>query len=149
MKALIQRVSGASVSVNDKNIGTIGNGLLIFIGIYSDDSVDDIHKICNKIINLRIFNDSNEKLNYSILDIKGEILLISQFTLCADTKRGNRPGFNNAMNPKDAINLFNSLKDELSGLINVKVGKFGENMDISSVNKGPVTIMLDTKNENK
>ena len=149
MKALIQRVGSASVSVNDKNIGTIRSGLLIFIGIYSDDSVDDIHKICNKIINLRIFNNSNGKMNHSILDIKGEILLISQFTLCADTKRGNRPGFNNAMKPKDAINLFNSLKDELSGLINVKVGKFGEAMDISLVNKGPVTIMLNTKNENK
>ena len=149
MKALIQRVSSASVGVNNKNIGTIGGGLLIFIGIYSDDSVDDIRKICNKIINLRIFNDSENKMNRSILDIKGEILLVSQFTLCADTKKGNRPSFNNAMNPKNAINLFSSLKDELSRLISVKVGKFGENMDVSLVNEGPVTIMLDTKNENK
>ena len=149
MKALIQRVGSASVSVDDKNIGTIANGLLIFVGVYFDDSIDDVYKISNKIVNLRIFNDSHGKMNYSILDIKGEILLISQFTLCADIKRGNRPSFKDAMNPKQAINLFNFLKDELSGLVNVKIGKFGEKMDISLVNEGPVTIMLDTKNENK
>jgi D-tyrosyl-tRNA(Tyr) deacylase len=149
LKALIQRVGSASVRVNDKNIGTIGSGLLIFIGIFSDDSINDIRKISNKIINLRIFNDFQEKMNKSILDVKGEILLVSQFTLCSDTKKGNRPSFNNAMDPDSAINLFNSLKDELSKLISVKVGKFGENMDVSLVNEGPVTIMLDTKNENK
>ena len=142
-------MGGASVRVNDKNIGTIGNGLLIFIGIFSDDTINDIRKISNKIINLRIFNDFQEKMNQSVLDVKGEILLVSQFTLCADTKRGSRPSFNNAMKPEKAINLFNSLKDELSKLINVKVGKFGEKMDVSLVNEGPVTIMLDTKNENK
>jgi len=149
LKALIQRVGKASVSVDGKSVGTIGKGLLIFIGIYSNDSIDDIYKICKKILNLRIFNDSNKKLNKSILNIEGEILLVSQFTLCADTQRGNRPSFNNAMNPEEAINLFNYLKDELSKLISVKIGKFGEMMEVSLINDGPVTIMLDTKNEDK
>ena len=149
MKALIQRVSRADVGVGGKSVGTIGRGLLIFIGIYSDDSRDDVYKICRKIINLRVFNDSDKKLNKSVLDIEGEILLVSQFTLCADTQRGNRPSFNNAMKPEKAINLFNHLKDELSKLISVKIGKFGEMMEVSLINDGPVTIMLDTKNENK
>ncbi len=149
MKALIQRVSRADVGVGGKSVGTIGRGLLIFIGIYSNDSRDDVYKICKKIINLRVFNDSDKKLNKSVLDIEGEILLVSQFTLCADTQRGNRPSFNNAMKPEKAINLFNHLKDELSKLISVKIGKFGEMMEVSLINDGPVTIMLDTKNENK
>ena len=149
MKALIQRVGKANVSVNGKSVGTIGKGLLIFIGIYYNDSIDDIYKICKKIINLRIFNDSNKKLNKSVLDIGGEILLVSQFTLCAETKKGNRPSFNNAMGPKEAINLLNHLRDELSKFISVKIGKFGEMMEVSLINDGPVTIMLDTKNEDK
>ena len=149
MKALIQRVSGADVSVNGKSVGTIGRGLLIFIGIYSNDSINDVYKICKKIINLRIFNDSDGKLNQSILDIKEEILLVSQFTLCAETKKGNRPSFNNAMKPEKAVDLFNHLKNELSRFINVKIGKFGAMMEVSLVNDGPVTIILDTKNENK
>tara|TARA_B100001029_G_C15033079_1_gene438339 strand:- start:32 stop:481 length:450 start_codon:yes stop_codon:yes gene_type:complete len=149
LKALIQRVSRADVGVGGKSVGTIGRGLLIFIGIYSNDSRDDVYKICKKIINLRVFNDSDKKLNKSVLDIEGEILLVSQFTLCADTQRGNRPSFNNAMKPEKAINLFNHLKDELSKLISVKIGKFGEMMEVSLINDGPVTIMLDTKNENK
>ena len=149
MKALIQRVGKANVSVGGKSIGTIGRGLLIFIGIYSNDNIDDIYKVCKKIINLRIFNDSNKKLNKSVLDIGGEILLVSQFTLCADTQRGNRPSFNNAMGPKEAINLFNHLRDELSKFISVKIGKFGEMMEVSLINDGPVTIILDTKNEDK
>ena len=145
MKALVQRVSKASVSVNNENISTIDRGLLVFIGIYSDDNSNDISKICKKIINLRIFNDSDDKVNFSILDIKGEILLISQFTLCADTKKGNRPSFNNAMKPQKALNLFNNLKDELSKLINIKTGKFGEMMRVSLINDGPFTVMLDSK----
>jgi len=149
LKALIQRVSGADVSVNGKSVGTIGRGLLIFIGIYSNDSINDVYKICKKIINLRIFNDSDGKLNQSILDIKEEILLVSQFTLCAETKKGNRPSFNNAMKPEKAVDLFNHLKNELSRFINVKIGKFGAMMEVSLVNDGPVTIILDTKNENK
>jgi len=149
LKALIQRVSRADVSVDGKSIGTIGKGLLIFIGIYSNDSIDDVYKICKKIINLRIFNDSDGKLNQSILDIKEEILLVSQFTLCAETKKGNRPSFNNAMKPEKAVDLFNHLKNELSRFINVKIGKFGAMMEVSLVNDGPVTIILDTKNENK
>ena len=149
MKALIQRVSSGSVSVENKNIASIGSGLLIFIGIYSDDSINDVSKICKKIINLRIFNDIDGKLNNSILDISGEILLVSQFTLCADTKKGNRPSFNNAMKPDMANGLFGNLKDMLSDLVNVKIGEFGADMKVSLINDGPVTIMLNTKNENE
>ena len=138
-------MSGASVSVDNKNIGTIGNGLLIFIGIYSDDSIEDIHKICNKIVNLRIFNDSQEKMNYSILDTKGEILLISQFTLCADTKKGNRPSFIKAAKPENAIKIYNIFIKELQTYINTKIktGKFGADMKINLINDGPVTIILE------
>ena len=149
MKALIQRVKKARVKVNNKSISTIGRGLLIFIGIYSNDSINDASKICKKIINLRIFNDAKDKINYSILDIKGEILLISQFTLCADTRKGNRPSFKNAMKSKEAMSLFNYLKDELSKFNNLKTGQFSATMEVFLVNDGPMTIMLDTKNENK
>tara|TARA_Y100001960_G_C14599665_1_gene790013 strand:+ start:662 stop:1111 length:450 start_codon:yes stop_codon:yes gene_type:complete len=149
LKALIQRVSSSSVSVENKNIASIGSGLLIFIGIYSDDSINDVYKICKKIINLRIFNDIDGKLNNSILDISGEILLVSQFTLCADTKKGNRPSFNNAMKPDMANGLFGDLKDMLSDSVNVKIGEFGADMKVSLINDGPVTIMLNTKNENE
>ena len=147
MKALIQRVGKANVSVNGKSVGTIGKGLLIFIGIYYNDSIDDIYKICKKIINLRIFNDSNKKLNKSVLDIRGEILLVSQFTLCAETKKGNRPSFVNAMEPNEAKKLFNKLFDALiiSG-VKVFKGKFRSMMDVKLNNIGPMTIILDTNN---
>ena len=149
MKALIQRVKKASLKVNNKSISTIGRGLLIFIGIYSNDSINDASKICKKIINLRIFNDTKDKINYSILDIKGEILLISQFTLCADTRKGNRPSFKNAMKPKEAMSLFNYLKVELNKFTNLQTGQFGAMMEVDLLNDGPMTIILDTKNENQ
>ena len=145
MKALIQRVSSASVSVDNKKIGAMGNGLIIFVGIYINDDIKDVSNISKKIINLRIFNDSEDRINYSILDTKGEILLISQFTLCADTKKGNRPSFKNAMEPKKALNLFDDLKHELSKFVNVKTGKFGAMMKVLLVNDGPFTILLDSK----
>ena len=149
MKALIQRVKKSSVSVDNKTISTIGKGLLIFIGIYCHDTIDDVFKLCNKILNLRIFNNGDNKINYNILDIKGEILLISQFTLCADTKKGNRPSFIKAMNAKDAVNLFDMVVKKINNHAITKTGKFGAMMDISLINDGPMTIMLDTKNDNK
>ena len=145
MKALTQRVKKASVTANNKTISTIGKGLLIFIGIDSNDSINDVSKICKKIINLRIFNDSDNRINYSVLDIKGEILLISQFTLCADTQKGNRPSFQNAMQPNKAANLFDYLKDELSKFSNVKTGQFGAMMEVELLNDGPVTILFDSR----
>jgi len=149
LKALIQRVKKSSVSVDNKTISTIGKGLLIFIGIYCHDTIDDVFKLCNKILNLRIFNNGDNKINYNVLDIKGEILLISQFTLCSDTKKGNRPSFIKAMNAKDAVNLFDMVVKKINNQVITKTGKFGAMMDISLINDGPMTIMLDTKNDNK
>ena len=146
MKALIQRVDFADVKVDNKSVASIKLGLLIFIGIYSDDTIDDIDKIYNKIINLRIFDYGDKKNNWSILDIKGDILLVSQFTLCASTKKGNRPSFINAMEPVNAKIFFNLLFDKLSKN-NIKVfkGKFGEDMIVNINNVGPMTIQIDTK----
>ena len=146
MKALIQRVDFADVKVDDKSVASIKLGLLIFIGIYSDDTIDDIDKIYNKIINLRIFDYGDKKNNWSILDIKGDILLVSQFTLCASIKKGNRPSFINAMEPVNAKIFFNLLFDKLSKN-NIKVfkGKFGEDMIVNINNVGPMTIQIDTK----
>ena len=146
MKALIQRVDFADVKVDNKSVASIKLGLLIFIGIYSDDTIDDIDKIYNKIINLRIFDYGDKKNNWSILDIKGDILLVSQFTLCASIKKGNRPSFINAMEPVNAKIFFNLLFDKLSKN-NIKVfkGKFGEDMIVNINNVGPMTIQIDTK----
>lgn len=138
-----------SVSVDKKTIATIGKGLLIFIGIYSNDTVDDVFKLCDKILNLRIFNNKDNKADYSILDTKGEILLISQFTLCADTKKGNRPSFIKAMNAKEAVNLFDMVVKKISNHVTTKTGKFGAMMDVSLINDGPMTILLDTRNDSK
>ena len=146
MKALIQRVKKARVKVNNKSISTIGRGLLIFIGIYSNDSINDASKICKKIINLRIFNDAKDKINYSILDIKGEILLISQFTLLADTKRGRRPSFIQSKEPKAAEKLYNIFVDQLGNFnLTIKTGQFGAMMDIKLINNGPATFILNSQ----
>ena len=148
MKVIIQRVSYASVSVDSATIASINSGIVVFIGINYDDSEKDIHKVSKKILELRIFNDNNNKTNFNIQEVKGEILLISQFTLCADTKKGNRPSFIKAMEPKGAKILFNKLFSELinSGLKIFK-GKFGSMMNVKLNNVGPMTIILDTKNE--
>ena len=143
MKALIQRVKSAKIDIDKETISSINKGLLIFIGIYFDDTINDINKLYNKIIHLRIFKDKN-KLN--VQDINGEILLVSQFTLCANTKKGNRPSFQCAMDPLNAKEMFDNLvllfkKNNLK----VSTGKFGASMDISLINVGPMTILLDTK----
>ena len=143
MKALIQRVSSAKVDVDNKTISSINDGLLIFIGIYFNDTLDDIDKLYNKIINLRIFEKNNK---FSIIDINGEILLVSQFTLCANTKKGNRPSFKDAMEPNIAKKMFDDLVNKFkNSKLKIKVGKFGAFMDITLKNKVPMTILLDTK----
>ena len=143
MRALIQKVSSAKVEVKNKTISSINDGLLIFIGIYFNDTLNDIDKLYNKILNIRLFEDKNQ---FSVLDVQGEILLVSQFTLCADTKRGNRPSFKSAMDPKSAKKMFDCLVNKFkNSKLKIKEGKFGETMDITLKNNGPMTIFLDTK----
>ena len=147
MKAVVQRVSNASVSVDNEIIASINFGLVIFVGINYTDSEKDIDKLAKKILELRIFNDSDDKTNFNVQQVKGEVLLISQFTLCADIRKGNRPSFIKAMEPNEAKKLFNKLFDKLinSGLKIFK-GKFGSMMDVQLNNIGPMTIILDTSN---
>ena len=144
MRALIQRVTSASVKVDGEIVGKIGKGFLIFLGVYEEDIEEKIEKLTKKIVNLRIFNDENDKMNLSIKDVKGEILLISQFTLCADTRKGNRPSFVSAKNPKDANVIYEKTIESIrnEGII-VEKGIFGADMKVELLNDGPVTILLD------
>ena len=144
MRVLIQRVTSASVKVDGKIVGKIGKGFLVFLGIYEEDTEEKIEKLTKKIINLRIFNDENDKMNLSIKEVKGEILLISQFTLCADTRKGNRPSFVSAKNPKDANVIYEKTIESIrnEGII-VEKGIFGADMKVELLNDGPVTILLD------
>ena len=147
MRAVIQRVSRASVTISEKNKSEIGVGLLVLIGIEDSDDDTDIDWLCSKIVQLRIFNDSNEIMNLSVLDIGGNILAISQFTLHAKTKKGNRPSYIRAAHPDIAIPLYNKFVSRLSQLMGKEVGtgEFGAMMQVELVNDGPVTIIIDTK----
>lgn len=146
MKAVIQRVSQASVKVDEEIVGKISAGLLLLIGIDEEDEKTDAEWLVQKILNLRIFGDDEGKLNLSVLDISGEILCISQFTLIADYKKGNRPSFIKAAKPEKAIPLFDYFKAEISKS-NLKIGSgiFGADMKVSLLNDGPVTIVMDSK----
>ncbi len=146
MKALLQRVSQASVTVGGKEVGRIGQGLVVLLGVAVCDTEKDAQYIVPKIINLRIFTDANDKFNLSALDIKGELLFVSQFTLLADTRKGRRPSFTDAAPPEQAETLFNyavGLARE-SGL-KVATGLFQQHMQVEIHNDGPVTIMLDSR----
>jgi len=147
MRAVIQRVTRASVTINNKIRSEIKSGLLVLLGIEVSDNETDVEWICNKIIQLRIFNDSNEVMNLSVLDIGGNILAVSQFTLHAKTRKGNRPSYIRAANPEIAIPLYNRFVSRLSELLGkeVSTGEFGAMMQIELVNDGPVTIIIDTK----
>lgn len=149
MRAVIQRVSRASVTIGDKLKSQTGPGLLILVGIEEADDESDTEWLCNKIINLRIFDDENGVMNLSILETKGEILAISQFTLHAKTKKGNRPSYIKAARPETAQPLYNKFIDQLSMLLQREIGtgEFGAMMKVESVNDGPVTILIDTKNK--
>jgi len=147
MRAVIQRVNRASVTIRKKIKSEIGLGLLVLVGIEESDDLPDIDWLCSKIVQLRIFNDSNEIMNLSVLDIGGNILAISQFTLHAKTKKGNRPSYIRAAHPDIAIPLYNKFVSRLSQLIGKEVGtgEFGAMMQVELVNDGPVTIIIDTK----
>ena len=147
MRAVIQRVSNASVTVRNKIKSEIGPGLLVLLGIEEADNETDIVWLCSKIVHLRVFNDSKEVMNLSVLDIHGDILAVSQFTLFAKTKKGNRPSYIRAADAETAIPLYNKFVIRLSGLMGkeIKTGEFGTMMKIESVNDGPVTIIIDTK----
>ncbi len=146
MKAVIQRVSEAKVKVNGETVGQISNGLLLLIGIDEEDNAKDADWLIQKIINLRIFGDEASKLNLSVLDISGEILCISQFTLIADYKKGNRPSFIKAAKPAHAIPLFDYFKSEIAkSNLKIESGIFGADMKVSLLNDGPVTIVMDSK----
>lgn len=146
MRVVIQRVSESSVKVDYKTVGEIANGYMLLIGIEEEDEKSDADWLVQKILNLRVFGDNEGKLNLSILDIKGEILCISQFTLIADYKKGNRPSFIKAAKPDKAIPLFEYFKEEIakSGL-KTESGIFGADMKVSLINDGPVTILMDSK----
>lgn len=143
MKIVIQRVTSASVTVNNKVIGKIDQGLVLLIGYGKDSSKEDNLIFVNKVLNMRIFSDNKDRFNYSVLDIKGEVLVIPQFTLYADTKKGRRPDFFSAKDPALAKDLFLAFVKELekSGL-SIATGEFGADMEVNIVNNGPVTIIL-------
>lgn len=147
MRVVIQRVKKASVSIENKIYSSINRGLLILVGIEDADNREDIEWLCSKIVNLRIFDDENGVMNLSVKDIDGELLAVSQFTLHASTKKGNRPSYIKASKPDIAIPLYESFSKELENLTgkNIKTGVFGADMSIELTNDGPVTIIIDSK----
>lgn len=149
MKVVIQRVSEAAVKIDGKINGSIGLGLMILLGIENEDNDEDINWLCQKIIQLRIFDDENDVMNLSLLDVNGDILLISQFTLHASTKKGNRPSYIKAAKPDVAIPIYKKVIAKLEELSNksIQTGIFGANMKVSLINDGPVTILIDSKNK--
>ena len=148
MRVVVQRVSQSSVIIESDTVSSISKGLLILLGVENNDTLDDVNWLIRKIINLRIFTDIDGKMNNSIIDIKGDIIVVSQFTLHAKTKKGNRPSYINAAQPKIAIPLYENfvqvLKNESK--LNVLTGQFGADMKVSLINDGPVTIIIDSKN---
>lgn len=149
MRVVIQRVTSASCTVEGQVTGNIDLGLLVLLGIEDADTQEDLEWLAAKIINIRIFSDADGLMNKALTDVDGNILLISQFTLFAATKKGNRPGFTRAARADKAIPLYEAMIKQLSGLLNktIQTGVFGADMKISLVNDGPVTIVIDTKNK--
>ncbi len=149
MRLVIQRVSEAQVAVNNQVVAKIGQGLLVLIGIEAQDKQEDVSWLVKKLINMRIFEDEFQKMNASVLDITGEILVVSQFTLHASTKKGNRPSFIKAASPSVALSLYEEFISELKTYLGSKVhsGIFGAMMQVSLTNNGPVTILMDSKNK--
>lgn len=149
MRVVVQRSLKSSVSINDKIVGKINKGLVLLVGFTEGDTNEDIDYLVNKIINLRIFDDENGVMNKSILDIEGSILSISQFTLYANTKKGNRPSYVDALKSSEAIKLYQLFNEELEKYLHVETGVFGADMKVSIENNGPVTIILESRFQNE
>lgn len=148
MKVVVQRVSKASVTINNEKVASIGSGLLIFLGIVNEDTQDDIEWLTRKIVNLRVFDDENGVMNKSLLDVDGDVIVVSQFTLHALTKKGNRPSYIKAAKPDIAIPLYENFIKQFENDLNKKIqtGQFGADMKVELLNDGPVTLVIDTKN---
>jgi len=148
MRAIVQRVSQANVTVGSEAIGAIGHGLLVLLGVGQDDTETDSNYLAKKIAGLRIFPDEHDKMNLSVCDINGEVMVISQFTLFGDVRRGKRPSFIEAARPETAVPLYEAFVEKLRALaLNVATGRFQTMMNVSLVNHGPVTIMLDSRKQ--
>ena len=149
MKVVIQRVSSASVTIETEIVANIQRGLLVLVGIEDEDSLEDINWLSQKIINLRIFGDENEVMNLSVKDIQGDIIIVSQFTLHASTKKGNRPSYIKASKPEIAVPLYEKFVEQMELELGKKIqtGKFGADMKVALVNDGPVTLIIDSKNK--
>jgi D-tyrosyl-tRNA(Tyr) deacylase len=144
MRAVVQRVKRAEVRVEKRVVGAIGKGYMVLLGIEDTDTAADVDYICDKLINLRIFEDEADKLNLAITDVGGAILLVSQFTLLGDARKGRRPSFIKAARPEQAIPLYGAAVAKLREHVRVETGEFGANMDVALVNDGPVTILLES-----
>ncbi|EMF0156890.1 D-tyrosyl-tRNA(Tyr) deacylase [Enterococcus hirae] len=148
MRAVVQRVSKASVTINQQEVGKIDQGLVILLGIHEKDTQDDVDYLVKKIAQMRIFEDEQGKMNRSVEDVEGQILSVSQFTLFADTKKGNRPSFISAARPETAIPLYEAFNEGIRNRgITVATGQFGADMAVSLINDGPVTIIIDSQNK--
>mgnify|MGYP003970465633 FL=1 len=149
MRAVIQRVSQASVSIDEKKVASINEGILVLLGIETQDTKEDSEWLSNKISSLRIFSDKDGKMNKSVTEVNGEVIVVSQFTLHAKTKKGNRPSYIKASRPEHAIPLYEQFKKDLSDVTGKEVqsGEFAADMKVSLTNDGPVTIIIDTKNK--
>lgn len=149
MKAVIQRVSRASVTIEGTKVSSINNGLLVLLGIINEDITDDIKWLSNKIANLRIFSDENGVMNKSLVDVNGEVIVVSQFTLYANTRKGNRPSYIKAAKPEIAIPLYEAFVEQLGKDTQsiIHTGEFGADMKVELLNDGPVTIIIDTKSK--
>lgn len=149
MKVVIQRVLKSSVTIENKNVAEIQNGLLVLLGIEDADHQEDIDWLVSKIVNLRIFDDENGVMNWSVKDVNGDIIVVSQFTLHASTKKGNRPSYIKAAKPEIAIPLYENFAHKLENVLGKKVqtGEFGADMKVALINDGPVTIIIDSKNK--